>query len=89
MFTLWLYFLLFTVRVRLPDSPLVRFEQTSDQKTWKTSIISLAPLRPNVLTIIYCALKLSCELLKHSEAMKAIFKNTHKGGKSTRSKEVV
>lgn len=38
-------------------------------------------LRLNVLEIIYCALKLSCELLKRSAAMKAIFKNTHKGQK--------
>lgn len=55
-------------------------EETSEQKTWKTFIISLAPLRLNVLEIIYWAFKLPCELLKQSVAMEAIFKNTHMGG---------
>lgn len=36
--------------------------------------------------IICCALKLSSELLKQSVAMKAIFKNTHKGEKKPRGK---
>lgn len=65
-------------------------EQTWDQKnTEKFNYFFGLLSDPSVLTVICCALKLSRELLKQTEAMEAIFKNTHKGGKSTQSKEVV
>lgn len=80
----------FTVRVGLPGFLVLHFEQTWDQKNTEKFNYFFGLLSDlSVLTIICCALKLSRELLKQTEAMKAIFKNTHKGGKSTQSKEVV
>lgn len=56
-------------------------------RSGKPWVVCLAPFRADILTM-----KLPCELLKQSQAMKAIFfkKYTQGGaGESTRSKEVV
>lgn len=48
------------------------------REQWETSVVCLAPLCPDVLTIIRRALELPPELLTRSEATEAIFENTHK-----------
>lgn len=55
-------------------------------RSGKTWVVCLAPFRADILTM-----KLPRELLKQSQAMKAIFLKIHTGGagESTRSKEVV